>query len=132
MESTATIRELCSITLPVIRCRFDYADRDGQISKRDVRLCRFFVTDEGRQYLEGVCVLRGSRRTFRLDRLQSALTHVASGTEYPSARVAEQLAELIQLAQKPEHETSNRGAAMGLPLVWMLLGGLLAWGLLSA
>ncbi|MBY6185578.1 WYL domain-containing protein [Marinobacter hydrocarbonoclasticus] len=132
MESTTAIRELCSITLPVIRCRFDYADRDGQISKRDVRLCRFFVGDDGRHYLEGVCVLRGSRRTFRLDRLQSSLLHVASGMEYPPARVPEQLAELIQLAQQPEAGPQPKGAATGLPLVWMLLGGLIAWGLISA
>ncbi len=132
MDSTTAVRELCSINLPVIRCRFDYADRDGQISKRDVRLCRFFVTEEGRQYLEGVCVLRGSRRTFRLDRFQSPLHHVASGMEYPPVRVAEQLAELIQLASRVDATPPPKGSTMGLPLVWMLLGGLLAWGLINA
>ncbi|MBY5991667.1 WYL domain-containing protein [Ferrimonas balearica] len=115
------LTELCSVDLPVIRCRFDYADRAGQISKRDLRLCRFFTTEDGRHYLEGVCVLRGDRRTFRLDRLQSALTHHGSGVQFQPATFPEQLGALIR-QEVAEPAQPQKGKASRSPWALALLG----------
>ncbi len=47
---------------------FDYSDRDGVITRREVEPYRLYV-EGGRRYLEGECRLRNDMRTFRLSRM---------------------------------------------------------------
>lgn len=109
-SSTApSLNETLSIGLPGLHCRFDYADKGGQISRRDVRVGRFFTTEDHKRYLEGVCVLRGDKRTFRLDRLQSSLTHVDSGAQFRPDQLMADIGSLLFLVQD-KAKGSDRGA----------------------
>jgi hypothetical protein len=47
-----------------------YRDMSGQVSERTIR-CEAIRIDDGNIYIEAWCLLRGERRTFRLDRIEA-------------------------------------------------------------
>ena len=53
---------------------FDYVDAEGNSSRRTVT-----VTGFNREYLRGMCHLRGDYRTFRFDRVVGGLVDTATG-----------------------------------------------------
>jgi len=67
--------------------RFDYEDRDGDASTREVE-----VTGVDESYLEGWCRERRARRTFRLDRISGTVVSLETGEVQSPFRWASKMA----------------------------------------
>lgn len=88
---------------------FDYADRDGVLTRRTVMVHTVGVA-RGRTYLEGVCQERHAVRTFRTDRIIGTLEHVGSAETLSVAALVRAAGPLEKLDVEPPAREYHPGA----------------------
>ncbi len=89
--------------------RFDYADRDGVLTRRTV-MVQTVGQSNGRTYLEGICQVRHAVRTFRTDRIIGTLEHVGSGETLSVAALVRAAGPLKKLDVEPPAREYHPGA----------------------
>ncbi|QUI71290.1 WYL domain-containing protein [Pseudoalteromonas sp. M8] len=110
---------------------FEYADSNGQITFRELRLDAVKM-DGNVVYFYGWCRLRNSHRHFRLDRFQDGITLVETGEHFSVSTfhkkyLHKNLAGEIRSQQRQNDRTNNPQQGTGcLVASVMILGGIIS------
>jgi hypothetical protein len=99
-----------------------YDNANGDLSRRRVRVVRWFLASNGCTYLRAWCYLRGEERTFRADRIQSWEPLDAEVRARQPDAVAPRHAAAPPTHSLPHHAPprASAGASVGKIIFWIV------------